>query len=137
MNLNQTADDLEAAADLLESETVEWCRGALYKCTKDNDGGVEVTHVCAIGALNMAIGGLAFLELPYGGYGPAEQRGWERRFYSASSVLNDQLLKRLGQRVHQGIPYWNDYEAVSRQEVIDLYKEAAKDLRNQLKRALL
>jgi hypothetical protein len=117
MNPDQVATYLEAAADLLESETFGWCKWSLAM-----RNGSLLTHVCAIGALRFVIGGTMFVDL-----GSNDEELYKRRLVPALEALSTALVDR-GSNSVSG---FNDQETTTKQDVVDLFKETAKDLRNR------
>jgi hypothetical protein len=129
--LAQTATDFEVAADVLESGTLEWCQGSLGHTARDGDQ-VQITEVCAVGALCWAIRGQQFLidHLSLGANDDSiedailDADAGFSRFYSAREVLDSRIES------YTILEEWNDADDRTKQEVIDLFKAAAKDLRN-------
>jgi hypothetical protein len=151
------ADVLEAAADLYESEKVEWCRGAWSRTGPVRAGEPpQLLSVCASTAIAMAAGlpvtASGVLEDMTGGVGQGHIKP-EVALYGATRQIID---ARLG----TPLPSWNDDTAVvvegsteeriamtsdgqrvilkrwrhrtrTKDEVIELFKETAKDLRNE------
>ena len=100
-----TADDLEAAADLLESEG--WVKGSYRK-----SGGF-----CAVGALLHVINPLPLTV----SYADAETRAWLRVNHA---------IRAMGFETQGLATGWNDDQS-SAEPVIELMKQSAKDLRNR------
>lgn len=120
MDAVEMATILEQAADLYESETVGWCKNTW---AQPGDGD-QALSLCAEGAIYAAAGveHLALLA-----HNPSS-------CYSAM-VRGDKVIKHLsfvtGERYGAGLHMWNDtYPLASKQAVIDLMKEQAKELRN-------
>jgi hypothetical protein len=134
---DQVADVLEASADLYESEQYEWCQGAYYR------GDLQVgISMCASQALRTVCGERLY-----------ETEEGSRALRSDSSRLDKPLLRAAlkaldlapsgeeWQNNHEGfLITWNDKSENSlqgirprrtKQEVIDLFKDKAKELRNQ------
>jgi hypothetical protein len=115
---------LEDAADLYESEKIEWCTRSWAKLT-------DVTvSACAEGALLLAMG-----------YNWAEVFSAASRLFSTdllAQAASDSLLDHLneGRTVMIDSVYrWNDrmmtrHPAEAKAQVIEAMKETAKDLRN-------
>jgi hypothetical protein len=142
----EMADVLEKAADLYESEQVEWCRQTWGGMVP----GVGMT-ACASSALANAVGLDHFyaqsLELRVMA-GISDGLSGPARLYMKTRQHVDRALG-------QNLPAWNDEEKVvpvlvgpvfkgsdsyavsravslrSKEQVIDLFKELAKDLRNE------
>lgn len=113
--LEQVAEILERAAENYEAEEVEWCRGALVKAPTALR--VEFS-VCAWGALI-----LADLQL----------RGEVinlRRLVGVSDRVVVTVAHIENRLQHVLLASWNDQVVKDKQEVIDLFKETAKDVRN-------
>jgi hypothetical protein len=151
----QMAQVLEDAAQLYEAEKVEWCAGSWGDGEKD---GVGPLSVCASTALGMAAGlgwvmpavlaeyrvtpctdrerlaedvGFATYQL-----GP-ESLTWSR----ASDELYRKTRQLVDKRQGEELPEFNDQEdwddagliltpRRTKQEIIDLFKDTAKELRN-------
>ena len=110
------AEVLEKAADLFESSKLKWIQGSL--------GDLETT-ACAYGGVRVAAGCTAESNLN------VERSVWGLIVWGLVEILAD----RLGMEPNCGpivgtIAEWNDQKGRTVAEVIDLYKEAAKDLRN-------
>ena len=156
----EVADVLEKAADLYESEQIEWCQGNWQKETlrfpngsvthfhsgqgaamvlKDLGGVEKIISMCASGALARAVGIPVVWAQEIEGFEFRTLGTDERRFLY--SLAREAVLKKLrGESTNpfrpgdpyltNNIPQWNDSKARSKQEVIDVFKETAKDLRN-------
>lgn len=139
---NEIADILEKAADLYESETIEWCQGAGYLYGHDK------LSACAQGAILIASGtnkiryGVPWHrdgESSYDWWGvvpTTEVRGeWERLLQRANIVLSELHRGIIDQDSSQarigGVPSWNDEKGRTKQDVIEAMKNRAKDLRNK------
>lgn len=136
----EVAQVLEDAADLYESEQIEWCRGFWYRGAP---GGP--LSMCAEGALMRAAGFNTvdvkrfqdsnqmetILALSPVGIGGGYRKLMGARAAITASLPDDKSLGKIG------IPYWNDnmkpdeVDANPKQVVIDKFREVAKDLRNQ------
>lgn len=139
MERHEIAEVLEKAADLYESETIEWCKGSNFLT------GPGKLSACAQGAINLAAGTyrIAHAELYYGGHpsgeagwiarpGPIDPDEWERCIERSNEVIRalGQDLRRQGQS-YGSVPNFNDRDVRTKQEVIDAMKECAKELRNE------
>ena len=160
----EVADVLEKAADLYESEQIEWCQGSWQKertrivnetgesiaaYVQDGEGQLglpdvklkveRVISMCASGALARAVGIPVVWAQEIEGFEFRTLGTDERRFLY--SLAREAVLKKLrGESTNpfrpgdpyltNNIPQWNDSKARSKQEVIDVFKETAKDLRN-------
>lgn len=126
MTINDPADLLEQAADALESGRVGWMRGDIGFRTPGSDRGHEAM-ACAIGTLrHVAFGSprMAGLVSPLAA---------EFRAYLS---LEDRAISAMGfPGGTSELASWNDSEANQKEDVIDLMKHAAKDLRNKRKAA--
>jgi hypothetical protein len=150
----EAADILEAAADLYQAEKVQWCAGTWY----DNDAIIppegQLT-ACAATAVGLAAGlGLLVPELLEEGClnrpdlenGDARYR-WAyeytedniERYRDTRYLVEERLMALHGVRY---LPEFNDMAERfkdngstvfkhTKQDVIDLFKEVAKDLRNE------
>lgn len=117
----QVADLIEKAADAWESGAIGWCRGRFA----DRRVPETATRVCSWGGLMRAAHGQA----------DATVRDWlearhEPVVLRALSAIEDHLSA--SGRDHGGsLATWNDFLAKDEQHVIEVFKETAKDLRNQ------
>lgn len=125
------ADVLERAADLYESEQYEWCAGYFTNWT--DNGGV---FVCATEALRLACG--ETLQTVSG-------RKTPRRMEDHDRVLYSRTLQELGFGTESNLVSWNDEATFiakegdlltpkyirTKAEVIELFKNKAKELRNE------
>jgi len=112
------ADILEAAAGLLE--TTGWTKGAYHRNlygSSDDDDAQHAVQYCAAGALRR-VAGCYDHSLPR-----------SLRFANTSVTNIETMLAREVGAVC--LPTWNDMPERKAHEVIDLFKEAAKDLRNR------
>lgn len=132
------ADILEKAADILESERVDWCQGTYFRPARIS--GSLHSHVdrppisaCALGAIRMAAVGenASYAELTT--YAP----GWlEQLQGELDDILRTYLDKNMPLPEGLSIPDWggiasfNDTEGRTKAEVIEVFKQVAKDLRN-------
>jgi len=153
--IEQMAQILEDAADLYQAEQVNWCAGAWYKDDNgDSDGSNlkpgSALSVCASTALGMAAGlGVLvpeFLEDNGSRARPdlsTEEEGWHWAYvWTEEDVQRYKNTRALLEgRLEQRLPEFNDAaerdvldgEAVplrTKQEIIDLFKDTAKELRN-------
>lgn len=118
MDRSEMADILEKAADLYESEQVDWCQGEW--ATKK--GGV--LSVCAEGAIYLACGVEVRWLLNNTPYTSRELMG---RGDYVINHLSGVTRSRCSKRLH----VWNDTDPeVTKSAVIELMKEQAKELRN-------
>lgn len=122
----QVADILEKAADLYQSEQVEWCANDWIRISAE-----EKVSVCAGGALALAAG--VNMELFHKAYGDQYSNG--------SLLANDprnrefmQVLNRTAGYLGRPVPSWNDdpRDRNSKQNVIDRFRMIAKDIRNNI-----
>jgi hypothetical protein len=118
------AEILEAAADLYESEQIEWCKGAFFN-DGTNVGGI--VSACAWGALILATTEDEKVAMSFADpcmHDPGPPRDVIDNILAARSVVEDKIA--------QSIVSFNDYRlGTTKQDVIDLFRETAKDLRNQ------
>ena len=132
INNSMIADTLEAAADLYEAEKYDWCQGNYHRST---DQGISI---CASQAIRMACGEKLYSDSP--GHWISDQTRVNLSLLRAAfRALNltpfgseGDLIKwnDQGQLVTLAFPL-NTSPRRTKQEVIDLFKEKAKDLRNQ------
>jgi len=133
----QIADDLEAAAELLETEKIQWCQGSLSTLEFDADNKPQLTSVCAVGALGVVIAGLDYMVSTFirGVQEHLYRIGPERdRLNAARDAVSDYLIVQhqvfnIGDAVTEN---WNDAPGRTREHVVDLFKNTAKDLRNRV-----
>lgn len=104
----QIADDLDAAADILITDG--WCQNGF----SDDEG-----RVCALGAIGRATLGDAY---PFLVDKPADQR---ERYYVACWEISEQVPH------HNHVPIWNDDPKRTEDDVHDLLRDTAKQLREQ------
>lgn len=125
MSNERVAEVLEKAADLYQSETVDWCQGS-YVSTR---GGV--ISVCATQALIMACGGTVHLM----DNNMATRDLDETDHLLVGEVLGSLNIGRSSEGLMGEYPLieWNDdvIGGRTKQDVIDLFKNRAKELRNQ------
>jgi len=115
----EPADILEAAADLLQS------RGWQQRAFSDHADPRKATAFCAIGAIRTATGySLAAVE--YQNFGAVLYNVYRERY-----VYSMQASVALAAKVGGDVPAWNDRPDRTAEEVIDVMKHAAKDLRNR------
>jgi hypothetical protein len=131
----QIADDLEAAAELLETETVQWCQGQLGGYEYGDNHQLQLTSVCAVGAIAVVTRGLdQFLtELEDDRDSIYLKKPGTERFQDARQAVCDYLVVKHGVRILEDTvaEEWNDVSGRTREHVVDLFKSVAKDLRNQ------
>lgn len=123
MNVNeQAAELLEAAADGFESGEYQWIQGTYSRAVKVNDA-YELGY-CSIGLLQ-------YLGIRLGqGIGQGIGQGYPR----ATIALGEHVLAISGvdhPAPQLFVPAWNDRAGRTKDEVIDAFKHAAKNLRNQ------
>jgi hypothetical protein len=120
----KVADILEKAADLYESEQVDWCQGGFYNQGENevSVSGRKITSACAWGALILAgfQGDENYAWAAAGGI-PASSFIWK---------LVEQARLALEANIGDSVPYYNDKMSTSKQQIIDRMKNTAKDLRN-------
>lgn len=124
--MNHGTDDwagmLEAAADVLDSGRVDWIQGDLVllgQRTKESEP--EVLACCAVGAL--AVGNFIHTN-------GVTQALTDLVEDNVSSALVDILEQQLNLDPKYALVDWNDEPERTKQEVIDLFKNTAKGLRN-------
>lgn len=122
------ADDLDAAADVIDARG--WCQNNLA----DPDG-----RVCAEGAILLAVTGAE--KLKFGGVGSAREwleaaavaipesyHRYGSRIRGALGVLRDHLYREISEG---SVHCWNDRSYMTRDEVTDTFRRAAKDARER------
>lgn len=131
---DKVAEVLEAAADLYESEQYEWCQGAYFR--GDFDIGISM---CASQALRTACGERLYAVSEHTRAVRADTQHLDRPLLQAAFEELD--LAPYGEELDRSaegfLIAWNDDGWASpdsrrtKQEVIDLFKDKAKELRNQ------
>jgi hypothetical protein len=122
----KVADVLEKAADLYESEKIEWCQGYNFNIGRQRLG------ACAQGAIMLATG--AYAQMPNGfvDYIGSEDGDWNHDYelsITATRVLFLSINKK-GPFPFSSVPQFNDTQGRTKQEVIEAMKKCAKELRN-------
>jgi hypothetical protein len=121
----KVADVLEKAADLYESEEIDWCQRHNF------DYGRQRLSACAQGAIMLASG--AYTQMPNGVVNYIEGAdGWNHDYelsITATRVLFLSINKK-GPFPFSSVPQFNDTQGRTKQEVIEAMKECAKELRN-------
>jgi hypothetical protein len=118
MEQEEMAEILEKAADLYESEQVDWCRRDWASLSRDGR-----LSVCAEGAIYLASG---VKETTLLTDFPSLDEEASRR----GSVVIGFLSRVTRLRSHLSLYAWNDSNAENKQAIVDLMKEQAKELRN-------
>ncbi len=122
--MNKTAADiLEIAADLYESETVNWCQRAWVR---PSPLGV---NACAVGAMSLADGFTWQQNVTLGTERIIGIHGSDQ-LREAVKALEEHLSNEFD-TFHGSIPRWNDADDRTKEEVIEAMKETAKGLRNR------
>jgi hypothetical protein len=139
------ADVLERAADLYESEKVEWCAGRWVKVPRIL--GEATISGCAATAVAMAaglshqvaqvIGGSSMLDRIYQtavrNHAQIADQRKQAELYIAVRVFVDQRVMAMTEGAMASVVIWNDTQPLlqGKQNTIDLFKEIAKDMRNE------
>lgn len=140
------ADVLEKAADLYEAEKYEWCEGAWFverdnECLALGDPAISVCASTALGlACDLSLSSARDMENVYmmlrnvhvGLTVPNDIPFQYTKYFLAREQVDRHLVMRLG--ADADLPTWNDGghgRDVTKPEVIELFKEIAKDLRNE------
>lgn len=121
------AEILEVAADLYESEQIEWCQTTFFNGRPGEEDTGDLFSACAWGAIVLAATesseeAFAITGPPAEWYSPERELAWN---------AVEAAKRAVEVKLSRGLPYFNDYYARSKQEIINLFKETAKDLRNQ------
>lgn len=127
MNNLEMADTLERAADLYESEQVDWCQKTYYRRVNNGLEG-RIVSVCALGSIRLALVDGNVDRLP--GFAGRVDSSHFKNFAQIAGLVARRLHLR-EQVTYQDAAFWNDMPEREKQEVIDLFKEIAKDLRNE------
>lgn len=118
-NMIKGAEILEAAADGWESGQYEWVRGA-FQMPVERDG-CTVMGFCSVGVLMYHYG---------------NREGTQE----ATRALGKSIIDEIPTHVREDdplsgayafVPFWNDQVATDKADVVDRFKRAAKDLRNE------
>jgi hypothetical protein len=127
---------LEAAAELLETEKIQWCQGTLGNITLDANNKIQLASVCAVGALAVVTAGLDYMVGAFLRGVPeyAQTVGPGRdRLNAARTAVSDYLVMSYGLSLADSVTEnWNDSAGRTREQVVDLFKNTAKDLRNRV-----
>jgi hypothetical protein len=133
---SQYPEILERAADILESEKVKWCQGSYFNGRPEEDERVygEILSACALGSLRLAsidtqgyvIHSTMNVRMP-----PA----WVLR---VEDDLNDIISTYLRSNEQYfsaddqfaAVDTFNDRPETTKEDVIEVFKQVAKDLRN-------
>jgi len=125
---SQYPDILERAADILESEKVPWCKGSYF-----NDGQLDaetIMSACALGALR-----LAMMEESQWNFGnlvlPPE---W---MTDAEMEIDQEICYHADVELGESIAEFNDEPGTTRDQVVEIFKQVAKDLRNDADKPVL
>lgn len=121
----EAAQVLEDAADLYESERIDWCTGSWV------ENGGKVLSMCAEGALMKAAG---LKDRTIWAYEKISQlrsdtflRNADNAAYDRYTTARDLVAQHVG---GVSVTGWNDELAGGKQGVIETFREVAKDLRN-------
>ena len=159
----EVAEVLETAADLYESDKVDWCQNSWGGAEPDLNGGMNLT-ACASTSLGLAVGlgvhipGLidSVFDTDHLSDEELDDRLKERlmervdpHFLAAQSMLyggktmryslrgvrlyktvRELMDSKVGVHASSTLPNFNDSGARTKQIIIDLFKETAKELRN-------
>lgn len=133
MDNTEIATVLEAAADLYEAEKIEWCQGQWLERQIDDDG-KKVFTMCAEGAL-MRAAGFNWNEVDQlSGDMITEYTPQVPRTQRAKALFEgaQEALVKVIEEGHDQVNVigFNDTHGRTKDEVIDLFKTTAKDLRN-------
>jgi hypothetical protein len=107
---------LEKAAEVLETEG--WSQGRYVTHADGNLFDSPSFTYCAVGAIRRAVSGNTYLQMS------------QDLLWAATHTSN-----LLSSKLRQPITAWNDQSGRTADEVIDLMKETAKDIRNERKPA--
>lgn len=143
------ADILEIAADLYESETVNWCQEAWVNpdLTSHFEGvytspdwvrdweempneAASQINACVMGALALADGFTWQQNMQLGTENIIGVHGSDQ-LREAVAALDSHLSEQGPEEYPSNIPFWNDAEGRTKDEVIEAIKETAKGLRNR------
>jgi hypothetical protein len=133
LSRDEVADILEKAADLYQAEQVEWCTNQ-WIATKAGR-----LAVCAGGAIAIAAG--VNVTTFYQAYGSSENIVGSP--LSKGELAKDpnyekfrEVIDRTSAYLGEPVPSWNDDRLTpkSKPEVIDMFRRAAKDIRDYIER---
>lgn len=123
MHKAKAAEILEKAADLYESETIEWCQHQAFRAKGPTHRKVSA---CALGAITLAAGEYVLTDRYVKENRPGIRFTAPLGTAPMSMYASECLRNHLGRMV----PSFNDDPHTSKQQVIDAMKECAKELRN-------
>jgi hypothetical protein len=135
----QVAEDLEMAAELLETEKLAWCQEVLGGVSGSPDD-TPLISACAVGAIAAVTYGLDRFTFLVGGgeedsfylpHGNNQHISSWTRFWAARTAVAIRLSNELQSDSNNVVEGWNDESGRTREEVVDLFKTIAKDLRNR------
>lgn len=125
----EAAQVLEDAADLYESERIDWCTGSWVEQT--NRGEVATLSMCAEGALMKAAGLKDATIWAFEKHSQLRSdtflRNADNAAYDRYTTAREMVDQHVG---GVGVTGWNDELAGGKQGVIETFREVAKDLRN-------
>jgi hypothetical protein len=132
LSRDEVADILEKAADLYQAEQVEWCTN---KWITTKAGRVTV---CAGGAIALAAG--VNVTTFYGAYGSGDilETSLSRGEMAMDPNYEKfrEVIDRTSAYLGDPVPSWNDNRLTprSKSDVIDMFRRAAKDIRDDIER---
>jgi hypothetical protein len=119
---DEIADALERAVDALN--TIGWVQSQEIRWTPASiSGDMKVMGMCAMGAVRVGILGRETIE-------QNASRGSYPDLHGSSRVLMATCVKVLGEVAKKHITSFNDAKGRTKEEVIDVFNAAIKDLRN-------
>jgi hypothetical protein len=120
----EPAEILEKAADLYESEQIDWCQGQAYGLSWPKG----MVSACAMGAIYLASG----YKIRGGGYvvnNPREVAAHDSFRQGRRAIHELEIF--LDPECSRTVAGWNDQPERTKEEVIQAMKDCAKDLRNK------
>lgn len=130
MDNQQIAQVLEDAARLYRDEKIQWCRKQWINFGTNAGHGEAVMSMCAEGAIMKALG---WSELDIAQYQASSRMdrltGQQKANYW--QVVGLVTRAATGEEFSTALHPWNDEVANNKQDVIDLFENVAKDLRNE------
>jgi len=121
---NKVAEVLENSARAWRDGTIGWTQKTMAR----DGSGDKISIMCPGGVLDPAIA-----EVCSAGALVWQIKKANDLFYAAKNALDKKLVKRAqeeGLTYPFNLPLWNDVPSRTVEEVIDLFEETAKDLRN-------
>jgi hypothetical protein len=129
VDASQFPDILERAADILESEKVPWCKGSYFN--DDRPLAETIMSACALGALRLAMVKESHWNL-------GDMRRAPEWLTDAEIKIDAIICTHVGAELDiDSIATFNDWPDTTRDQVVEIFKQVAKDLRNDADKPVL